>query len=507
MRLATTQSSILASAAFLVAFQTFAAAPPSRVYSPEEIKLAEAHFADLLAAVRTGMHTPLDKRHPPSPLDQVNLVDCSHVDPRVLAAAAGSVSSQYIYNDGYTWRTVVRGETGYCVYLWPPLNRGLNAADASDFLMARQLRLGPEPADAPNLEHTLKVALARLGDDVVSTAEGLPADLIDCQDFSGSPQDNDENFSYGAEEWMFDGSYVWTYHYFPKGTCLVVSGGEDSRGTTAHEARAFLRAARAGVDDPVHAEAQRAQNCLAKATQSYGANIPAYESGTINGRRYRVFYAALDPDLKPLDDAQHAFVASRKQLWRQSAPVTAHNVEGAFDIEIRIRPTGRTKRLATLNAWEASPGSSSPRALVRDWMLHVSSGRLLTFEDLFVDPKLAHEQVVARYLRGVPHYLDYVMSSLAFLGDDAEQQANDFRARYLEESHRIATTPTEHFPGVSIAADGQRMPYIFGEFSSEVLPDRSPPTWSAELKDLQPYFKPEFRDVLDGIHCSQVPTP
>lgn len=34
-------------------------------------------------------------------------------------------------------------------------------------------------------------------------------------------------------------------------------------------------------------------------------------------------------------------------------------------------------------------------------------------------------------------------------------------------------------------------------------------SWSGELgkaasKDLDPYFKPEFRDVLDGIHCPQV---
>ena len=72
------------------------------------------------------------------------------------------------------------------------------------------------------------------------------------------------------------------------------------------------------------------------------------------------------------------------------------------------------------------------------------------------------------------------------------------------ESHRIVTTPTEHFVGVSIVADGERTPFFSGEFSLERLPDGAPLQWGAASKDLDPYFKPEFRDVLDGIHCPQV---
>ncbi len=218
-----------------------------------------------------------------------------------------------------------------------------------------------------------------------------------------------------------------------------------------------------------------------------------------------MFYAALDPDLKRLDEAQHVFAETRKQARRQSPQLITNNAENAFDVEIRVRATGRTKQLATLEAWEWSPGSARRADVMKHWMLHIPSGRLLTFEDLFVDPGAVHEQIVSRYLSTVPQYLDSIMSSLAFMGDDPEQEAKDFRGRYLLETHRIATMPIQHFPGVRIAADGQRVPYVFGGFSSELLPDRAPASWTAALDDLSPHFKPEFRNVLDGIHCPQMP--
>ena len=140
-----------------------------------------------------------------------------------------------------------------------------------------------------------------------------------------------------------------------------------------------------------------------------------------------------------------------------------------------------------------------------NWLLHVPSGRLLTFEDLFVDPNAVHNQIVAAYLRDAPQHIDSVMWNYAFLGEDAEQQARDFRARYELESHRIASTPVDHFVNVGISADGQRVPSVFGQFSFQLLPDRAPAFWSAELDDLSPYFKPEFRNVLDIIYCPKMP--
>jgi hypothetical protein len=472
-----------------------------KVYTSAEIKAAEASLAELLAAVRSGTHAPMDKKHPLSPLDQGNVVDCSDVTSDERAGG----SMQYIYNYFYAWAELRRAHESRCVYLKEPFNRGLDAADARDFLTAPHLRLTPDPPGTPDLERTIKTATERFGGPA-SANEGLPADLFDCQDFERSPYDSDQNYSQSSYEWMFDGTYVWSFYYFPKGTCLIVSAGEDSRGLTAAEARAFLRAARAGVDDPSNAEMQRVQNCLAKAEQSYGANLPAYESGTINGRRYRVFYAALDPDLKRLDDAQHTFVAERKEVWRKQPATKSRSAAGGFDVEIRIRPTGRTKQLATLEATEAAPDASNYLdSVLKNWMLHIPSGRLLSFEDLFVDSKAARAAIVAAYLRGVPQHVDSIMSSLAFLGDDPQQQARDFRAHYLLESERIATAPADHFVRVQVAADGTRAPYFLGGFSRELLPDEAPPLWSAQRHDLEAYFKPEFRSVLDRTDCPPLP--
>ena len=382
-----------------------------------------------------------------------------------------------------------------------------HAVASADLAQLHAVEPGPEPPGAPNLERMIKAAVARFGGEAKSATDGVPANLIDCVDFDTSPPALfEDNTAASGTEWMFDGAYGWEFRHFANGMCVVVFGGGDSRGLTATEARAFLAAVRAGMDDPRHPEAQRAHNCLAKAAQEYGGNIPDYESGSINGRRFRVFYAALDPDLKRLDEAQHAFVAERKQAWRQLPALSAHRIDSEFDVEIRVRSTGRTLQLATLEATEAPPGAQDVSALVpKNWMLHIPTGRMLTFEDLFADPKAARAEIVACYLRGVPQYLDHVMSSLAFVGEDPEQQAADFRARYLLESHRIATAPAEHFYRVLITADGQRAPSFVGEFSQELLPDRSSPVWNAQAKDLSPYFKPEFRHVLDGMRCPQMP--
>ena len=476
-----------------------------KVYSSEETKAAENDLAELLAAVRSGTHAPVDKAHPPSPLDQVDLADCSDFDPHNLTDAYGE--SQFIFHSYYNWVSVPREHGKRCIYLKAPFNRGLNAADASDFLMAPHLRLTQAAADTPNLERMVKAALERFDADAGLPSDPRSKDLIDCQKFDPNAQDNDGSFSSGGARWIFDGMYAWYFYYFPKGTCVAVSGEEETRGLTAKEARAFLRAARAGIDDPRDADVQRADNCLQKASQSDNANIPAYESGTINGRRCRVFYAGLDADLEPLDEAQHAFVASRKEVWRRSAPLTTHHTESAFDTEIRISGAGRTSHLEALSARESAPDPRSPSDAGKYWLLHVPSGRLLTFEDLFVDPKLVHAQIVARTLRHLLDDLDREMPG--FVGDNAEQQAEDYRALLHREGQRIVTTPTEHFVEISVGVffseNGKRKASISGGFSSELLPGGVPLQWGMGSKDLGPFFKPEFRDVLDGMNCP--PTP
>jgi hypothetical protein len=147
------------------------------------------------------------------------------------------------------------------------------------------------------------------------------------------------------------------------------------------------------------------------------------------------------------------------------------------------------------------PGADGPAAIEKEWLLHVPSGTFLTFEDLFVDPDAVHRELTARYLRDLPQALDHLMSSVAFIGDDAAQQEEDFRARYLADGRRIAKTAVAHFPGVVIGATGERPPFFSGDFSREPLPDRGFASWSAQLKDVASHLKPEFRQVLVGQIC------
>jgi hypothetical protein len=472
------------------------------VYSREEVNAAEARLAELLAEVRKGDKEPLDKRHPPSPLDVADVVDCSDVK---ASEVGGGGTLGYIHNYAYSWKVIPRENGKSCVYLRAPFERGLSAADGADFTMAQRLRLIPRPPDAPNLERTIAIALERFGGGGGSTTESLPTDLVDCTDFERGPvEDASQDESYGGYVWMADGWYTFNYYHSAKGTCLFVQNEEDSRGLKASEGRAMIRAARAGIDDPAHAAEQRIQNCFAKVLQNYAANVPTYEEGTINGRRYRVFYPALDPDLRRLDEAAHAFVASRKELWKQKAPALARIAGQRFDVEIRFRTLGRTRALATLEGWQATPGAAETTDAKKEWWLHVPSGRFLTFEDLFVEPEVVHEQIAARYLAELPQQLESFMASMVFIGDDAAQQEKDFRASYLSDARRIAETPVAHFADVGIGPTGEHAPFFTGAFTRELLPDETTARWSAQLKDLASELKPEFRNVLHGDVCRPV---
>jgi hypothetical protein len=461
-----------------------------------ETQAAEANLAALLAAVRGGDHEPFDKRHPPSPLDFADVVDCSHVNPD--ATPHGGRLLGYVYNNAYAWTVIARENATRCVYLDAPFNRGLDAADGADFLKAQVLRLEPRAPDAPNFERTVRAALERFGGQAGTDEPSMPRDLIDCTDFERMPGDSGDDVSDGGWAWLSDGAYTFAYYHLAKGTCAFVANAEESRGLRAPEARAMIRAARTGLDDPAHRTEQRDQNCFAKAWQSHAANVPDYDEGMSNGRRYRVFYVALDPDLKRLDEVQHAYAASRREAWARGLTASG----AASDLDIHFRKVGRTNELARLDAWETQPGNEDSGVADKEWLLHVPSGRFIAFEDLFADPVAVHQRIATRYINeDLPGYLENDMTMLAFLGDDPEQQARDYRARYLEEGHRIAAKPVAHYVHVAIGASGERAPALYGDFSEELLPSRVPASWRVEIKDVIQDLKPEFRHVLDGVIC------
>lgn len=479
-----------------------------KVYSAAEVAAANARLAELVALVRSGDYAPFDPQHPVSPVDIGARADCSHVDPRELAAHAINRQAGYIYNGGYAWGMVQRPDGAACIYLEPPIDRGLRADEAMAFEMAQRVHLHPE-ADkqrtGPDFQAMIAAALNRF-DAAAAMPAGAPKNLIDCRDVGADGTDGaDDAKSTSGELWIHDGVYSWSFLYRPGGTCLIVGG---YRGLSVAEARAFLQAIPSGIADAKHAAAQRAFNCQAKVSQRYGGTMPAYEAGSINGWRYRVFYASLDPELHRLDEAQHALVETRKAAWRQWPANTVHRADVPSDIEVRIYPYGRTRELAAIDLTETrlpvrDVRGSNATHVTR--MLHVPSGRLLALDDLFADPAAARAHIVELFLRRLPRRLENSMAGIAFMGSDSDEQEREFRERYLTASRYYATTPADRFARFWVIAGGNEGPSLAGTFSDALLPDFMPPEWKVSPKDIGAYLKPEFHGVLDAIPCPDMP--
>ncbi len=498
-------------ALLLAACSGSAALPAARPAGNDANGAAEARFAELLARIRSGELSPVDKRHPVSRLDFGHLVDCEDADPRELGRNAPDIASGDLYNGLYKWAIVSRGSDARCVYIAEPLDRGLSARDAADFLMAPNLRLGwseafrianhlPEDKPEPDLDRAVALAVDRFGGPSHDDNDGLAPHLADCRELDTRfPQRTAGLGTYG--EWMFDGNYHWSYALISSGVCLILGAGHDTRGLEANEARAWLRAARAGVVDADHVNEQRAWNCAYKRMREFGGNTPTYESGVVADRRYRVFFAALDADMKLLDGVQHAWVMEQKARWVREPPPRQAGEE--VDIELNMRSAGRTRTLAGLEGEAGSPGQWASAS--EEWLLHVPSGKLLHFEDLFSDPTAMREFVISRFVAGAPAWIDHVLSSTAFIDGDAQLQAAAYRERYLSAAHQVATEPGQRLRRISFYISDDSKPRVSGVLSPEMMPDGSPSSLSVPASELAPFLKPEFRDAFDFERCPPLP--
>ncbi|MGN6517897.1 MAG: hypothetical protein ACTHK2_00550 [Dokdonella sp.] len=112
-------------------------------------RIGEKHFAELRAAVASGIGIPRSPDMVPATLPPLGqLMDCSHVpfedlDSRLFDAAWENLGggNNTLYNDVYYWHALGRGGE-VCVFLEPPLRRGLTMEEARDLLRAVQLDLG-----------------------------------------------------------------------------------------------------------------------------------------------------------------------------------------------------------------------------------------------------------------------------------------------------------------------------------------------------------------------------
>lgn len=342
----------------------------------------------------------------------------------------------------------------------------------------------------------------------------LPPDLVDCPPISttpmlGLPRDAYDDHQFQTQ-WIFNGAYYWIPLRMREGTCVFLTG-DQQRGLTRDESRALLSAARLNVPDIAHPDAQRATNCLARADGRFGGDFPAFESGVINGRRYRIFFAPMAQELKLLDEAQHRYAEEQKRaLTRLPARNRRPALGSRFDVILSFRRTGRSIQLASLEgALSRSDESDSTVPIFENWLLDIPRSRLISFTDLFVDPRAAQAYVADKYRRDAAAYVWNEMRDFTFLGDDAEQQNRDYRAGMLAAVERFTSASPPHLLRIEINFDPTsifEIPSFTGTFTTELLPNGSPVFWHASHQELKPFFKPDYASEISGPGCPPLPS-
>lgn len=340
----------------------------------------------------------------------------------------------------------------------------------------------------------------------------LGVQLIDCPTLGYQqyyPPDLISRF-HDSRQWLINGPYEWIMVRYPGGTCVHVHSGDGSsgHGLTSMQARAFLSAAKLDLADRSHASEQQAFNCHVRRSGDYGGYIPRYDEGTLGGHRYRIFHAGLAADLAPLDAVQRRFAEEHKKRLARSPATVAPPTPDAFALDIRLGTGTRTRELATLHAYIGNP--MIPRAAM-SWMLHLPSGRLVTFDDLFVDPGAVRERIVRKYLDVLP---EYKANSIPQVTE--EQMSEDIgpitrvalayeNTRRYFDTARTLLTPPPRLIEVGMGPSDEDRAFFGGRFDVEVPANFHLPPWSAAAEDVDGAFKPEFRAVLDLEHCPPMP--
>jgi hypothetical protein len=345
---------------------------------------------------------------------------------------------------------------------------------------------------------------------MLSDAE-LGVRLIDCPPLGFEVSYPAELISrfHDPRQWLINGPYQWIMVRYPTGTCVHLHReGSSGNGLASTQARALLSAAKLDLPDPAHAVEQRAFNCQARRGGDYGGYIPSYEEGAVGGHRYRIFYAGLAGDLARLDASQRRFVKEQKEQLGHLRSTGERPTEGAYELDIRFGTGSRTRDLATLYAYTEDSGP--PRADA-SWMLHLPSDRLITFDDLFVDPDAVRERIVRKYLDYLPEYKANSIPQVPI-----EEMSEDIgpitrvamayeRTQKYFKTARELLTPPPRLRDIGVGQSDGDLVFFGGSFDVATPAFFDLPLWWATAKDLEDAFKPEFRSVLVQEPCPRMP--
>jgi hypothetical protein len=318
--------------------------------------------------------------------------------------------------------------------------------------------------------------------------EELQPDLVDCANLDLSSVQPDSRVE--RSKWMYNGVYRWSFLARPDGTCIVLSYPE-RRGLSRDEAWSLLSVARKAI--PV--DASRIDPAFWSeyplgAARDFGGSA-SYSHGTSNGVGYEINYMGISDSLGVLDEVQRRF--ARETLAAARAERVRRAGATALSLRLDFSAAGRTAELAVLAAHgELADASGVLASIQKSWMLHVPSGKLLAFEDLFVDPARVRMKISEDYRREIPNWRSFEV----FLDDPTGEQAAAHRRRH-EQAAWLASEPTpERFRNVHIDTDPDR-PLLSVQFQAERLPSGEIAAGGATLKSLRGFLKPEYARVFD----------
>lgn len=224
--------------------------------------------------------------------------------------------------------------------------------------------------------------------------------------------------------------------------------------------------------------------------ESLGAH-DTFETGTINEHAYLVRYKGIGPKLAPLDRVQHDFADKQKKELKRISHRSSQN-SYPFRPPLNVECSGgKTIELAwLLCSGNLKVGEAPNQTKMSSWLLHIPSGKLLSFDDLFTDPLAAR----ARVSKSVRNRTAGHMAISAIEGIKLKRK---FEAEY-SAAWRAATSPSpEHFRIVTIDIWGPTVELDVIFDPKETIPGSGDyPYASMPIEELNDLLKPAFRSAF-----------
>jgi hypothetical protein len=355
-------------------------------------------------------------------------------------------------------------------------------------------RIAKKPAFSSERVAQLFPALIETSKQHLLPISELQPDLVECS--AQTPEALGAEMTAERSQWIYNGWYRWVYDAYGTGTCVVLLYPEQ-RGLSRDEAWALLSAAKRKLPfEEARLDPAFAIQYSTDVAQSFGG-MPTFERGSLKGVDYTIGFVGIGAPLRALDAIQHR--AARTQITIMEKRARRHRAAGAFGrppakLTMDFVSGGRTAELTVLVLQGTRVFADGRKEdIAASWLLHVPSGKVIAFDDLFVDPAAVRNLISEQYRGGI----EARMGFYAFVGDDAEKQIATFRDTYRRAAYRLSAPTREHFKHVRFST-GPGEESVFVSFSDEALAPGDYASGNASVKRLKKYLKPEYRHALDS---------